>query len=249
MATNIYVANPTNSVVRLSRYDVEIGPQKYVIISNKSPINEILQDEELMRELAAGTVRVQVSPTDGAYVPSPGGIWVDSLTEIPSYLDANELAMLGASLGGGGGLTSIVEGRGTPGTPIGGVMTVQGAASMTPIAVTQGAPVTASLEILFENGVATDDTWVQVFPGIAWMARGFTIVHDGANDEPDLLWTFSVADPGNGVTTHTGRAVAGEAWSRDDFYFVPQTLWIRSAAASNPPDLDVTMTRIQAWRA
>jgi len=209
-------------MVRLHECDVEIGPRSYVLISDKLSIDELIRSEELMRSLAAGEILIQVAPLDGAYTPHPGGTWVDSLTDIPTYLEANELAILGAGAVGGG--------------------------AAPPTEVTLAAPTTADVEILFEDGIATDDDWVQVFPGVSWMAKGFAILHDGDTSEPDLLWVFSTTDPGTGVTTHTGRAVSGEAHTRDNFYFVPQTLWVRSAAASNPPDLDISMTRIQAWR-
>ena len=120
MATNIYVVNPSHDkIVYLSTFDVTISPRTYVLLTGKASIETIIGDQELSTSLLAGEILIQVSENGGAYTKYPGGTWVSTVTELVSYLDADERATLSAGgasyetvrIGAGGTLSVFTSTR------------------------------------------------------------------------------------------------------------------------------------------
>ena len=253
MATNIYVVNPaTDRVVWLHTFNEEIRPRTFVKISDDNSISDIINDSELIRSLSTGEVLVQVGANDAVYVPHPGGVWVTDLSEIASYLNAEELVALGGG-GGGGGIGPPSE-------------------------IIDGAPATGTSVVYYVDYVMLDDPddpysvvpndivpntanlWFQVFPvtalGVggenfpAVVSRGLTISHNGGAGDPDLIWILynpaGAAPNIPGEFTHkNGRLSGGEVQTIEPLYINSSYLHVASAS-TDPAESNIPI-RVWLW--
>lgn len=138
-------------------------------------------------------------------VSSLAGFSAEVINSAPT---GTEYGLVVRPVGGGSGGSTVVEGQGTPGTPVGGVLTVQGdpAAAPVPVAVaTSSTGVGAS--------VAASATVVTLLAANA-SRKGATIYNDSATE---VLSVFLGA--GASATQFTVKLAAGA--SIGGYYEVP----------------------------